>query len=78
MAGKQVYMVTDKVTKEVKDMVGEYNEWLRDKVVQSKFFFYPRLLSSRIFLALRVFLEITNKCDQCDYEYSHLCLLRTH
>ena len=39
MAGKQVYMVTDKVTKEVKDMVGEYNEWLRDKVVQSKFFF---------------------------------------
>ena len=28
MAGKQVYMVTDKVTKEVKDMVGEYNEWL--------------------------------------------------
>ena len=54
MAGKQVYMVTDKVTKEVKDMVGEYNEWLRDKVVQSKFF-YPRLLSSRIFLALRVF-----------------------
>ena len=31
-------MVTDKVTKEVKDMVGEYNEWLRDKVVQSKFF----------------------------------------
>ena len=78
MAGKQVYMVTDKVTKEVKDMVEEYNEWLRDKVVQSKFFFYPRLLSSRIFLALRVFLEITNKCDQCDYEYSHLCLLRTH
>ena len=40
MAGKQVYMVTDKVTKEVDmDMVGEYNEWLRDKVVQSKFFF---------------------------------------
>ena len=39
MAGKQVYMVTDKVTKEVKDMVGEYSEWLRDKVVQSKFFF---------------------------------------
>lgn len=42
VAGKQVYMVTDKVTKEVKDMVGEYNEWLRDiwdKVVQSKFFF---------------------------------------
>ena len=39
MAGKQVYMVTDKVTKEVKDMVGEYNEWLRDKGVQSKFFF---------------------------------------
>ena len=38
VAGKQVYMVTDKVTKEVKDMVGEYNEWLRDKVVQSKFF----------------------------------------
>ena len=71
-------MVTDKVTKEVKDMVGEYNEWLRDKVVQSKFFLNPRLLSSRIFLALRVFLEITNKCDQCDYEYSHLCLLRTH
>ena len=33
-------MVTDKVTKEVDmDMVGEYNEWLRDKVVQSKFFF---------------------------------------
>ena len=39
VAGKQVYMVTDKVTKEVKDMVEEYNEWLRDKVVQSKFFF---------------------------------------
>lgn len=55
VAGKQVYMVTDKVTKEVKDMVGEYNEWLRDKVVQSKFFLNPRLLSSRIFLALRVF-----------------------
>ena len=34
-------MVTDKVTKEVKDMVGEYNEWLRDKVVQSKFFIGP-------------------------------------
>ena len=50
MAGKQVYMVTDKVTKEVKDMVGEYNEWLRDN-----FFLNPRLLSSRIFLALRVF-----------------------
>ena len=77
VAGKQVYMVTDKVTKEVKDIVGEYNERLRDKVVESKFF-YPRLLSSRIFLTLRVFLEITNKCDQCDYEYSHLCLLRTH
>ena len=28
VAGKQVYMVTDKVTKEVKDMDGEYNEWL--------------------------------------------------
>ena len=28
VAGKQVYMVTDKVTKEVKDMVGEYNEYL--------------------------------------------------
>ena len=53
VAGKQVYMVT--VTKEVKDMVGEYNEWLRDKVVQSKFFLNPRLLSSRIFLALGVF-----------------------
>ena len=66
VAGKQVYMVTDKVTKEVKDMVGEYNEWLRDKVVQSKFFSFAS------------FLEITNKCDQCDYEYSHLCLLRTH
>ena len=38
VAGKQVYTVTDKVTKEVKDMVEEYNEWLRDKVVQSKFF----------------------------------------
>ena len=35
-------MVTDKVTKEVKDMVGEYNEWLRDKVVQSKFFLNPK------------------------------------
>ena len=39
VASKQVYMVTDKVTKEVKDMGGEYNEWLRDKVVPSKFFF---------------------------------------
>ena len=38
VAGKQVYMVTDKVTKEVKDMVGECNEWLRDKVVQQSFF----------------------------------------
>ena len=46
-------MVTDKVTKEVKDMVGEYNEWLRDKVVQSKFFLTQDY--SRIFLALQVF-----------------------
>ena len=37
-----MHKVKDEVTrelKEVKDMVGEYNEWLRDKVVQSKFFF---------------------------------------
>ena len=48
MAGKQVYMVTDKVTKEVKDMVGEYNEWLRDKVVQSKFFL-PKVTQLTLF-----------------------------
>ena len=77
VAGKQVYMVTDKVTKEVKDMVGEYNEWLRDKVVQSKFFL-PKITQLMHLFSFASFLEITNKCDQCDYEYSHLCLLRTH
>ena len=66
-------MVTDKVTKEVKDMVGEYNEWLRDN-----FFFKPKITQLTHLFSFASFLEITNKCDQCDYEYSHLCLLRTH
>ena len=54
VAGKQVYMVTDKVTKEVKDMVGEYNEWLRDKMVQSSFFLPKITQLMHLFLKLKL------------------------
>ena len=38
-----------------------------------KVFFKPKITQFTHLFSFASFLEITNKCDQCNYEYSHLC-----